>query len=357
MAAHIIVIAFLIVTALIPSLGSSLAWGQNKKPTTFAELTRYLGPDREEILLAGAKSEGKVVWYTSLGGGSYKAIIDAFEAKYPGVKVDVYRATGSDLVTRITEEARARRNVVDTLEGTGEVLAALRAENLLAPLTSPYFRNYPAAAKQMADKGLYYWATARESYVGFGYNKNKLPPSAVPASFDGFLNPELKGRFVLGTGGSGAELIGAMLKLKGEAFVRKLKSQEIRLFSLGAPAIRDQVASGEIEAAPMFKTHALEASEKGAPIEWLPMDIVPTHVGATVVMAKPSHPRAALLMADFLISPDGQRVLERFKYGSAAKDYGFKRWYLESDLSREKYEQEVTRWEQLMHSIVVKKAL
>ncbi len=352
MAAHIIVSVFLIVTALISSLGSSLAWGQSKKPATFAELARYLGPDREQILLAGAKSEGKVVWYTSLGGGSYKAIIDAFEAKYPGVKVEVYRATGSDLVTRVTEEARARRNLVDTLEGTGEVLAAFREAKLLAPFTSPYFRNYPPAAKQRADNELYYWAAARESYVGFGYNKNKLPSSAVPTDFDGFLNPELKGRFALGTGGSGAEMIGAMLKIKGEAFVKKLKSQEIRLFSLGAPAIRDQVASGEIEAAPVFRTHALEAAEKGAPIGWLPMDIVPTHVGAAVVMAKPAHPRAALLMADFLISPDGQGVLERFKYGSAARDYGFKRWYLESELSREKYEREVTRWEQLMQSIV-----
>jgi hypothetical protein len=34
----------------------------------------------------------------------------------------------------------------------------------------------------------------------------------------------------------------------------------------------------------------------------------------------------ALLMVDFLLGPDGQKILERFKYGSAAKDYGFKRW-------------------------------
>jgi len=352
MAAQSKIRAVVVMAAFILDIAASLAWGQSKKPAAFAELAAYLGPDREQILLAGAKSEGKVVWYTSLGGGSYKAIIDAFEAKYPGVKVEVYRATGSDLTTRITEEANARRNIVDTVESTGEVLTALRNAKLLAPFNSPYLRNYPPAAKQRADKELYYWATARESYVGFGYNKSKLPPSAVPNNFDGLLNPELKGRFALGTGGSGAEMIGAMLKVKGEAFVKRLKSQEIRLFSLGAPAVRDLVASGEIEAAPVFQTHALEAAEKGAPIQWLPMDIVPTHAGAAVVMAKPVHPRAALLMADFLISPDGQRVLERFKYGSAAKEYGFKRWYLETDLPREKYEEEVTKWENLMQSIV-----
>ena len=94
------------------------ASAQAKKPATFAEMAAYIGADREQLLLAGAKSEGKVVWYTSLGGGSYKAMIQAFEAKYPGVKVEVYRAGGSDLVTRIMEETKARRAIVDAVEAT-----------------------------------------------------------------------------------------------------------------------------------------------------------------------------------------------------------------------------------------------
>ena len=48
------------------------AWGQAKKPVSFAELAAYTGADREQRLLAGAKTEGKVVWYTSLAGSSYK---------------------------------------------------------------------------------------------------------------------------------------------------------------------------------------------------------------------------------------------------------------------------------------------
>src|ERR1043166_5740776 len=79
-------------------------YGQSKKPVSLAELAAYTGPDREQILLAGAKSEGKVVWYTSLSGSSYKALAEAFEAKYPGVKVEIYRAGGAELKLRITEE-------------------------------------------------------------------------------------------------------------------------------------------------------------------------------------------------------------------------------------------------------------
>jgi hypothetical protein len=32
---------------------------------------RYAGNDREQVLFAWAKAEGKVTWYTSLAGASY----------------------------------------------------------------------------------------------------------------------------------------------------------------------------------------------------------------------------------------------------------------------------------------------
>src|SRR3712207_9324718 len=38
------------------------------------------------------------------------------------------------------------------------------------------------------------------------------------------------------------------------------------------------------------------------------------------------HPHGALLLADYLLGPEGQAVLEKFEYGSAAKNLGFKRW-------------------------------
>ena len=44
-----------------------------------AEIGAYAGADREQRLLAGAKSEGKVVWYTSLAGSSYKELAKGFE--------------------------------------------------------------------------------------------------------------------------------------------------------------------------------------------------------------------------------------------------------------------------------------
>ena len=53
---------------LILATMSSFGWGQTKKPRTLDELAAYSGADRHQILLDGAKAEGKVVWYTSLSG-------------------------------------------------------------------------------------------------------------------------------------------------------------------------------------------------------------------------------------------------------------------------------------------------
>jgi iron(III) transport system substrate-binding protein len=291
----------------------SLIWAQARKPATIAELVAYRGPDREQLLYAGAKTEGKITWYTSLAGDSYKEIVKAFEAKYPGVKVESFRAPGAELVVRMEEEAKARRNIADTIETTEGSLMFLRDGKLLRPYDSPHLDKYPEDGKERAEKGLVYWALARESYVGFTYNKTLVPKEAVPKNFDGLLHAQLKGKMGISIGQTSDKIIGAMIKAKGEEFVKKLKAQEIKLYSIEAPALVHTIAAGEIVGSPaIFQTHTLLAASKGAPVEWVPMDLVPTNVGSAAIAVNPPHPYGALLMADFLLSPDGQGILENF---------------------------------------------
>ena len=88
---------------LLISFSTASAQG---KPSSVAELAAYRGADREEMLKAGAKKEGKIVWYTTLI--AYKEIAAVFEAKYPGIKVETYRANSTDLLKRFMAEAQAR---------------------------------------------------------------------------------------------------------------------------------------------------------------------------------------------------------------------------------------------------------
>ena len=338
-----------LVLSLLSFLSAAVLHAQARKPMTISELVTYAGKDREQLLYAGAKSEGKATWYTSLAGDSYKAMIKAFEAKYAGVKVEVYRTGGGEITQRMVEEAKAKRQLVDTIETTEPNLMFQREAFLLRPYHSPHFASYPDDAKQKGERGLYFWATARESYIGFAYNKNLLPKDAIPRSYDGLLHPALKGRMGLTVDDTSAKVIAAILKTKGPELVKKLKSQDISLHTIIPPALLELIGSGELVAgAAIFRNHVIVAKDKGAPVEWVPMDIVPTNVGGAAIAVQPPHPNAALLFADYLLGPQGQGVLEKYHYGNGAKNYGFKKWRPEHGMALDKYEKELERWEKLL---------
>ena len=329
----------------------SEVWAQGK-PATLADLAVYNKPDREKVLYEGAKKEGKLMWYTSLTGGPNTEAPKVFETKYPGVAMEVYRGDSVALISRIMQEAQAKHYLVDSIEATFPILKVMRDEKLLARYFSPYLAQYPDDVKEKADKGLVYWATDRETYIGLAYNTDVVSLSAAPKKFDDLLRPELKGKIGFATSDTGSRVIGAMLATKGVEFVQKLKSQDITLHAVSGRAILDMVISGELGASPTtFLSHSRVSISKGAPIKWVPMDVVPSNAGGVAVPAGAPHPYAALLFADFLLSPDGQKFLSKFGLDSAMNRPDFKRWYAEAGMTVEQYEKESTKWEKLLREI------
>ena len=129
---NIVGLALLIITTLVSSSS-----GQTRKPRNLDELAAYTGADRHQILLDGAKAEGKIVWYTSLSG-VYRELVDAFKRKYPDIAIDVYRGGSTDLGPRLLNEAQAGRFVADALESTPGLLMLSRGRGLLKPYASPW---------------------------------------------------------------------------------------------------------------------------------------------------------------------------------------------------------------------------
>src|SRR5438093_3009662 len=122
---------------------NAVGWAQAQKPTPLAELAAYTGLDLEQRLIAGAKAEGKVVWYTSLAGSSYKELAKGFETKYPGVRIEPYRGTSADLMTKLVAEAEAKHFVADAIETTLPVLRFMREGKRLMPYASSALSKYP----------------------------------------------------------------------------------------------------------------------------------------------------------------------------------------------------------------------
>jgi ABC-type Fe3+ transport system substrate-binding protein len=83
--------------------------------------------------------------------------------------------------------------------------------------------------KEKGERGLYFWAVARESYIGFAYNKKLLSPNALPKNYEGLLHPALKGRMGMSVSDPSYKVIGAIIRTRGLELVKKLKTQEIAL--------------------------------------------------------------------------------------------------------------------------------
>ena len=340
--------------AVLIALGlASSGWAQSKM--SLAQLAAYNKPDREKVLYAGAKAEGKIMWYTSLAGGSYKELANAFEARYPGVKVEAYRGTRQELGARIMAETQANRPIVDTIETTLPLLKLLRDNNLLVPYYFPTQAKYPEHVKEKGPKGLYFWAIDRESHIGLAYNKNSIPGHQAPKNYDGLLRPELKDKIGFAGSDTGVTVVGAMIKLRGEEYLKKLRGQNPVVHNVSGRALLDLVISGEIGVSPTtFRNHVEVSLKANAPIEWIPMDVVPSNSGSTAVSAQAPHPHAALLLADFILGEGGQKVLAEYEYGSPLKEYGFKRWYPEQGLTTDQYEKLDARWNKELRALTRK---
>jgi iron(III) transport system substrate-binding protein len=65
-------------------------------PMSPAQIALYPGPDREKIILEGARKEGQLVFYNSHTW--FKSVAQEFEKKYPFVKVSEWRAEGPDVL-------------------------------------------------------------------------------------------------------------------------------------------------------------------------------------------------------------------------------------------------------------------
>jgi iron(III) transport system substrate-binding protein len=80
----------------------------------------------------------------------------------------------------------------------------------------------------------------------------------------------------------------------------------------------DRVGAGEYKIAlEIYAHHPLISKAKGAPLDTVMLDPVPSAV-STIQLAKDApHPNAAMLLIDFVLSREGQEVLRKADYFSA----------------------------------------
>jgi iron(III) transport system substrate-binding protein len=329
------------------------------KPMSAAELALYKGADREKILLEGAKKEGQVVFYTS---NTWVAgpVAQEFEKKYPFVKANVWRSDSKALLKRLSEELAAARYIGDVVETSPEYMLLMVREKMLQEHLSPELSAFDDEAKIKGKTGVFGW-TNREIYISLGFNSNLIPAAEAPKSVKDYLDPKWKGKMSIAGTTTGLQWVGALLDMMGREFLEKLSAQEINVQNISGAALSGLVASGEVPLSPtIFNSNVFTHRQKGAPVEWRPLDPVIAGVGISGMVVNAPHPHAALLFLDYLHSKAGQEVAMKGGLSSPRNDIGsleqkFKKVYLESKYTPEEFETKISEWEALMRKLFIRK--
>src|SRR5882724_1090100 len=110
----------------------------------------------DAALIAAAKKEGTVVWYTTqIVDQVARPAAQTFEKLYPGMKVTLSRTNATTAAIKILNENRAGKNQSDVFDGTVTVVPLKKAGYVMQWLPDAA-KNYPP---QYKDKDGYWIAT------------------------------------------------------------------------------------------------------------------------------------------------------------------------------------------------------
>ena len=265
-----------------------------------ASLLKYEGPDRAQRVLAAAKQEGTLTFYTTIAEKDLPVIIGPFEKKY-GIKVNIWRAGTDKVLQRTLIETAARRYDVDAIHFGSPEMEALHREKILQPVASPHFKELiPGAVPAHRE-----WVATILSVWVQAYNTNLVKKEDLPKTYLDLLDPKWKGK--LGIEVKNQEWFSTVAEhLGGEPgikFFRDLVAKNGMSVRQGHSLLNNMVVSGEVPMALTVYNYLAEtAKQKGAPIDWFAIEPAVARSNAIGIARRAPHPNAALLFYDYMIS-------------------------------------------------------
>lgn len=265
-------------------------------------------------VIAAAKKEGKVVFYTaSTGSPVNQQIARAFEAKY-GVRMEVLEARTSELRERIRTEQAAGKVLGDVSHNGSTTTELQLREGVFMPYVS--LPNASHVSHALKPDG-----TRIPIYVipyGIMVNTELVKPEEEPKSWKDLLDPRWKGKILSddtrALGGGSVFFMVMQLKF-GREYHEKLAAQQLQ-FSRDLRSNQRRVARGEYAVyIPMTLPDILDM--KGLPVK----PIIPAEGVAYVrfdsaILKNAPHPNAARLLLDFCLSEEVQTFYGNRGFGT-----------------------------------------
>ena len=163
-----------------------------------------------------------------------------------------------------------------------------------------------------------------------GFNSRQVKRADAPKTYDDLLNPRWKN--VMGIDNTKIEWFAMLSKLKGRAYMEKLAAQNAQVMA-GNTNLLNLLAAGEFAIMPGVYEYSVDNMKaKGAPVDWIGLEPVITYTVAASLPSQPAHPFAAKLFIEWLLSKEGQEVINQYgrvpirddidsKYGKLLKQH------------------------------------
>jgi ABC-type Fe3+ transport system substrate-binding protein len=276
-----------------------------------------IGKTFDEIVKSAAK-EGKVRIGSGLTEKEAPLVLNGFNQKYPKIKVDLTYVSGTARAERLFSEVLA--GVVDF--DVYDVPAAMQNRFIKGGVVAgpiEWRKLFPNVPETHFSPDGYFNASGFNLRI-IAYNPSLVPANRVPKDWSDCLDPQWKGKIAVDVH---PRFMSGLYKSWGEAKILEYAAQ----FKNNQPIWKNgqtegvaQVASGEypIMCGAHYATvfSQLRADPKAKLAMALPKE-VPVSLGEIMGVIKGSpNPNAALLLAGWLVGPDGQKAYDQVGRGS-----------------------------------------
>jgi ABC-type Fe3+ transport system substrate-binding protein len=268
-----------------------------------------------QSMVAAARQEGQLTlsWTAETLGPQedFHKYADAFNAMY-GLQLKVSFTPGPSMpqmAAKTVEEAQTNRPATSDV-ALGEALHVITMDNAGA-LAAPNWNAWAPAIRNPALLSPDGKAVAFELvFPGITYNTSKLNGDAVPKTLQDLLKPEYKGRIASTIYASSFDRLSTPTMWGKQAtldYVHKFSQQLGGL--IRCPDAQGKLLDGEFDlfALDCNQGNALRAQAKGEPLGFvIPSDAAILSDVYVTVPKNASHPNAAKLYVDFLLSRQAQ---------------------------------------------------
>jgi iron(III) transport system substrate-binding protein len=253
-------------------------------------------------LVAAARKEGRVIFYTASFTEAEQELIAAFNKRFPFVRVEMVRASGGQLITRVKAEAAAGKLVADVVDHSDRGLMK-GLEDLFQDYAPPNAADY-LPASHVSPK---LWPRITAAWcIAYNTELAKAPPKTWLDLTKPVYGPGEIGEVIAPSGGTTWTRIMFERQKIGEDYWTKQAATKPTLYPSSAPA-SDAVVRGEVLVAPVVCSAIFPKKRDGAPIELVfPSDGVPIIPYAAGIPKTAANPNAARLFLDWCLSDEGQ---------------------------------------------------